>query len=206
MTYYLYVKTHSVTGLKYLGQTRSKDPHKYPGSGKYWSAHLKKHGKQYITEILKECSTTDELQAWGQYYSTLWNVAENNEWANLKPEMGDGGWYLIGDLNPQKRPEVRKKTSSGMKKFLADNPKTDEQKKRHSEWNKSYWTTERKQSHPKDHSINTVSVTDLNGNSKRISKQDYDLIDRSLPVEQQHYVSVSSKEAKRRRNHLRTAT
>ena len=202
MIYYLYVKTHSVTGLKYLGQTRSKDPHKYPGSGKYWTAHLKKHGKQYTTEILKECLTTVEVQAWGEYYSDLWKVVENTDWANLKPEMGQGGWYLLGELNPQNRLEVRKKTSAGMKKFLADNPKTEEQKKKHSEWNKSYWTSERKQAH----CHNTVSVTDLNGHSKRISKQEYYLIDRSLPVEQQHYVGASSKDANRRRDHLRTAT
>lgn len=204
--YYLYVKTHLNTGLKYLGQTRSKDPHKYPGSGKHWSAHLKKHGKNYTTEILRECLTTDELAQWGQYYSKLWNVTESKEWANLKPETGEGGWYLIGDLNPQKRPEVRKKTSEGMKKFLADNPKTDAQKKKHSEWNKSYWTAERKASHPIEHSVNTVSVTDLHGNSRRISKEEYDSVDKNLPVEQQQYVSVSSKEARRRRDHLRTAT
>lgn len=206
MTYYLYVKTHLVTGLKYLGQTRSKDPHKYPGSGKYWTAHLKKHGNQYTTEILKECSSTSELQTWGEYYSDLWNVVENKDWANLKPEMGEGGWYLVGDLNPQKRPEVRKKTSASMKKFLADNPKTVAQKMKHSEWNKSYWTDEKKQSHPTAHSLGTVSVTGLDGHSKRISKQEYNLVDRSLPVEQQKYVSVSSKEAKRRKDHLRTAT
>lgn len=199
MTYYLYVKTHSITGLKYLGQTRSKDPHKYPGSGKYWANHLKKHGKYYTTEILKECATADELSHWGHYYSDLWNVTDSNDWANLKPESGSGGWYLIGELNPQKRPEVREKTSIGMKKFLAENPKTTAQKKRHSEWNKQYWTEERKSSHPIDHSINTVSVTDLHGNSKRISKQEYDAIDKTIPVEQQKYVSVSSKESKRRK-------
>lgn len=206
MTYYLYVKTHSVTGLKYLGQTRSKDPHRYPGSGKYWSNHLKKHGKSYTTEILKECATVDELSHWGHYYSNLWNVTGSDEWANLKPESGAGGWYLVEELNPQKRPEVREKTSIGMKKFLADHPKTDEQKKRHSEWNKEYWTEQRKQSHPTEHSINTVSVTDLLGNSKRIPKEIYDMVDKNLPPSQQEYVSVSSKEGKRRRNHLRTAT
>ena len=41
--YYLYVKTHKVTGLKYLGQT-SKDPFKYNGSGTRWTNHIKKYG------------------------------------------------------------------------------------------------------------------------------------------------------------------
>jgi hypothetical protein len=199
MTYYLYVKTHSTTGLKYLGQTRSKDPHKYHGSGKYWLAHLKKHGKNFTTEIIKECKSIDQLSHWGHFYSNLWNIVNSDEWANLKPESGEGGWYLVGDLNPQKRPEVRQKTSEGMKKYLASNPKTLEQKKKHSDWNKKFWTEDRKRDHPISHSLSTVSVTDLNGISMRISKEQCDLVDRNLPLNQQQYVSVSSKEAKRRR-------
>lgn len=91
MTIYLYKKTHKVTGLKYLGKTTSKDPHAYAGSGKYWKKHLKKHGFVYDTEILKECITPEEVKIWGEYYSTLWNIVESSEWANLKPESGDGG-------------------------------------------------------------------------------------------------------------------
>ena len=205
-TYYLYVKTHTVTGLKYLGQTRSKDPHAYAGSGYYWGKHLKKHGKFYNTEILKECASKTELTHWGTYYSELWDVvnstddAGNKLWANLKPETGEGGWYLWGDKNPQKRPEAREKVSKSLKKFFSENPKTEKQKKQHSDWNKEYWTDERKKSHPVEHSINTVSVTDLQGNSKRIPKQDYDSMDRSLPIQEWLYVSVSSKEAKRRKH------
>jgi hypothetical protein len=91
MTIYLYVKTHNKTGFKYLGKTIKKDPHTYTGSGKHWVRHLKKHGYDYSTEILKECQDTNELAYWGLYYSELWNVVESTEWANLKPEKGDGG-------------------------------------------------------------------------------------------------------------------
>jgi hypothetical protein len=91
MTIYLYVKTHNKTGLKYLGQTSSKDPHKYTGSGVYWKAHLKKHGYDYTTEILKECQTKQEIKELGLYYSNLWNIIESSDWANLKVEQGDGG-------------------------------------------------------------------------------------------------------------------
>ena len=89
--YYLYKKTHNKTGLQYLGQTSQLDPHKYPGSGTRWVHHLKKHGYDYTTEILKECVSKDDLKLWGLYYSKLWNVANSNEWANLKLEEGDGG-------------------------------------------------------------------------------------------------------------------
>lgn len=87
---YLYVKTHNKTGLKYLGKTVSKDPHAYAGSGKYWKNHLRKHGYDYTTEILQECSSAEELKYWGNYYSKLFDVVESNEWANLMPEVGDG--------------------------------------------------------------------------------------------------------------------
>jgi len=88
--YKLYVKTHNKTGLKYLGYTKATNAHKYTGSGNYWKLHLKKHGKDYSTEILKECQTKDEIKEYGLYYSNLWNIVESDEWANLKPETGDG--------------------------------------------------------------------------------------------------------------------
>jgi hypothetical protein len=91
MTIYLYVKTHNTTGLKYLGKTVSQNPHLYPGSGIYWTRHLKTHGYDYTTKIIKECQTKEELKEWGLYYSQIWNVVESNEWANLRPETGDGG-------------------------------------------------------------------------------------------------------------------
>jgi hypothetical protein len=91
MITYLYVKTHNKTGLKYLGKTIRKDPHTYPGSGKYWKRHLKKHGKDYSTEIIRECEDLTSARFWGEYYSNLWNVVESEEWANLIPEMGAGG-------------------------------------------------------------------------------------------------------------------
>lgn len=97
MTIYLCVKTHTITGLKYLCKTKSKDPHKYLGSGTYWKAHLKVHGKEHTTEILKECSSNEEIKQWGLHYSELWDIVnvrdKNNKklWANLVSESGDGG-------------------------------------------------------------------------------------------------------------------
>ena len=92
MSIYLYKKTHRKTGLKYLGKTKSTDPHAYPGSGLYWTRHLNEHGYDYDTEIIKECQSNEEIREWGLYYSKLWNIVESKEWANLKPEYGDGGY------------------------------------------------------------------------------------------------------------------
>ena len=92
MLYFLYVKT-SPTGLKYLGKT-IKDPFIYIGSGKIWKRHLKKHKftKDDIkTEILLETGNIKELVELGAKYSKKWNIVKSDEWANLRPEMGDGG-------------------------------------------------------------------------------------------------------------------
>lgn len=95
--YYLYTKTHKITGLKYLGYTGKADPHKYPGSGIHWVRHLKLHGYDFSTEILHECQSKTEIKERGLYYSELWDIVnvkdENGKkiWANLKPESGDGG-------------------------------------------------------------------------------------------------------------------
>jgi hypothetical protein len=90
MPIYLYIKTHKITGLNYLGKT-TQNPFTYPGSGLHWKRHLQKHGNHVHTIVLQECTTNEEISRWGIYYSGLFNVVESKEWANLKPESGDGG-------------------------------------------------------------------------------------------------------------------
>ena len=103
MTIYLYKKTHRVTGLKYLGTTNSKNPYRYKGSGTYWRYHCNKHGYDIDTEILFETDSKEELRSKGLYYSELWNVVDSKEWANLKPEEGNGGGYVAGSESAKKR-------------------------------------------------------------------------------------------------------
>lgn len=105
---YLYVKTHNQTGLKYLGKTVKKDPHKYPGSGKYWRLHLAKHGMDYSTTILLETEDPAELKEMGIYYSRLWNIVSSNEWANLKEEAGEGGAMIHTAESKRKISEAHK--------------------------------------------------------------------------------------------------
>lgn len=114
--YYLYVKTHTVTGLKYLGYTGKKDPYKYLGSGKYWQSHIRVHGTLITTEILHRCQSKADIKEHGLYYSELWNVVNARDgdgkkiWANLKPESGNGG-CISGDNHQMKRPDVVAKIS-----------------------------------------------------------------------------------------------
>ena len=88
--YRLYVKTHKITGLKYLGMTTQQNYSKYDGSGLHWKRHLAVHGKDHTTEIINEFSSLTELKEGGLYYSQLWSVVESQEWANIIPESGEG--------------------------------------------------------------------------------------------------------------------
>ena len=95
--YSLYVKTHNFTGLKYLGYTKSKDPHRYKGSGVYWTRHLAKHGNYVTTEILHETTDKQEIEKLGVYYSQLWDVVASSEWANLILENGKGASLISAE-------------------------------------------------------------------------------------------------------------
>lgn len=87
---YLYIKTHNITGLKYLGKT-TQDPYTYKGSGKRWLNHLKKHGNDVATEIVGQFTTIEELTEISIPLSENLNIVDSKQWANLRPESGDGG-------------------------------------------------------------------------------------------------------------------
>lgn len=89
---YLYLK-ESPLGLKYLGKTE-KDPMTYMGSGLHWKRHIAKYGfthRDVKTTILFETNDNALLKERGQYYSKLWDVVNNENFANLMNENGDGG-------------------------------------------------------------------------------------------------------------------
>lgn len=87
---YLYIKTHNVTGLKYLGKT-TQNPFTYKGSGKRWINHIKRHGNDVTTEIIGIYETNDDLKVESINLSEKYNIVNSDEWANLRPETGDGG-------------------------------------------------------------------------------------------------------------------
>lgn len=95
--YYLYVKTHIKSGLRYLGQTSNNNPHKYRGSGVDWKNHLLLHGNYVHTEILLSTTSIEERNNVGRYYSVLWRVTSavddfgNRIYANRIAETGSGG-------------------------------------------------------------------------------------------------------------------
>jgi hypothetical protein len=92
MTIYLYVKQHSVTGLKYFGMTRKPNPHKYMGSGLHWRRHITKHGKEYVKTIeLWGFDDQEMCTGFALTFSKNNNIVESEEWANMCAETGL--WY-----------------------------------------------------------------------------------------------------------------
>lgn len=123
--YYLYVKIHSKTGLKYLGRT-SQNPTTYLGSGKHWERHLKKHGKEHVTIVIGIYPNLETLSKAGLYYSRFWDVVKSKKWANLCEEDGNNetkGWR---HLTPEMRTANGKK--GGAKGGAIMGPRTRDQK------------------------------------------------------------------------------
>jgi hypothetical protein len=44
-----------------------------------------------VTWVICECESLEDLRAAGLFYSKLWNVVEDDGWANLREEDGMGG-------------------------------------------------------------------------------------------------------------------
>ena len=89
---YLYIKQHSVTGLKYFGKTTETDPYKYSGSGGYWKNHIKKHGKKFIKTIwVSDLYYDTSIVEHALHFSIENNIVESNDWANLILENGLDG-------------------------------------------------------------------------------------------------------------------
>ena len=85
---YLYIKQHSVTGLKYFGKT-TQDPIKYLGSGKYWKPHIKKHSKEYVVTLWYMLFDNPELLSeFALLFSEHWDIVNSKVWANLILENG----------------------------------------------------------------------------------------------------------------------
>lgn len=138
MSHYILLKIHNKTGLKYLCKhvtNKEKTCYSYLGSGTRWGNHLKKHGKDISTKILKKCFSLQEAKKIGLYYSKKFNIVKSKKFANLVPEEGQGGAEVakliknhnnrfgferkpnryFGKDNFAKKPEIRKKISEALK-------------------------------------------------------------------------------------------
>lgn len=94
--YYLMIKEIEQTGMKYLCKRKynpadPQDHITYKGSGVLWRRILKAHPEYTIKTTVLGIYTKEELKIQGLYYSELYNIVEDKQWANLIPEKGDGG-------------------------------------------------------------------------------------------------------------------
>lgn len=94
----LMIKTHNVSKIKYLCYTTQtgRSFERYNGSGTLWKHHLKKYGKDVTTVILLQTEDYNELKEQAVLLSEQLNVVKSVEWANLKPEEGQGGSSTAG--------------------------------------------------------------------------------------------------------------
>ena len=112
----LYIKQHSVTKLKYFGKT-TRDPLKYNGSGIYWTRHIKKHGKEYVTNlwVSEPYTDSDAIVEFALAFSLENDIVASSAWANQIPENGLDG-AVAGTPSPKKGiPTGKKGIPSGRK-------------------------------------------------------------------------------------------
>jgi len=88
----LYILQHSITGLKYFGQT-TQDIRKYKGSGKYWKLHIKKWGPEHVVirYVSKPYTDSDTISKRALAFSIRHNIVTSDKWANLILENGLDG-------------------------------------------------------------------------------------------------------------------
>lgn len=99
MGYYLMIKEAEEIGVKYLCKCMdNRDPYEYKGSGVFWRKIINKHNSTIKTIILGHYDTSEKLRKAGEYYSDKFDIVHKREWANLIPEIGDGGSTTKGKI------------------------------------------------------------------------------------------------------------
>jgi hypothetical protein len=107
---YLYVKEHSITGLKYFGKTCKEDPYSYLGSGDHWKKHYIIHGKEHIiTTWCKLFTSLEECVTYALTFSIGKDIVKSRNWANQKIENGlDGNPIGIGTFSSENNPSYKR--------------------------------------------------------------------------------------------------
>lgn len=217
METFLYIKEHSISGMRYFGKT-TKDPYVYKGSGKYWINHIKKYGIENIRTLwVSKFDNIEDLKEFAIFFSEFFDVVGSSNWANLIVENGLDG-APKGVLN--KGPTGSKNGMFGKVKEL--NPfygkthpielKDKWSKNRIGELNPNYkgkaFTEKtidklRRPKQNKDNykgSPNQINCIDKLGNGVRISCELYNSQKSlNIPMNEWEYVNCNSKAAKLRK-------
>lgn len=113
----LYIKQHSITGLKYFGKT-TQDPYEYLGSGLVWTRHIKKHGVDHVKTIWVSDPFNDNetLKEFAEFLSEELDVVNSKDWANLVPENGiSGGAIRTGAILSEETKNKLRQKATGRK-------------------------------------------------------------------------------------------
>lgn len=120
--YKLLIKVHWETGINYLCVTKQKDWFKYKGSGQRWKKLLTKIPSKIFTSLLYTTDCVEDLSKQCWYYSDLFDIPNNRDFANVIPELGYVGnqgnlpyWWTIAtddqkQITLDKRKVSREKT------------------------------------------------------------------------------------------------
>lgn len=87
-TFKLMIKTHNITGKKYLCITKRQNYEKYTGSGVNWKKHIKKYGNNISTELIYTSDNYEDFLEMCIHYSNYFNIVDSNEYLNMIPEFG----------------------------------------------------------------------------------------------------------------------
>jgi hypothetical protein len=110
------IKTHNVTGMKYLCKKSTLDIkycYSYTGSGLFWKRHLKKYGVNISTSIIEVCDTIEEIREKALMWSKHFDVVNSLEWANLIHENGS-------NINDRSYDQMVKNRQTSLKKLQND--------------------------------------------------------------------------------------
>lgn len=100
----LYIKQCPVTLLKYFGKSILEDIVNYPGSGTYWTRHLKKHNSEPLHLWNSDWYYDTSVVRFALKFSHINKIVESKDWANLVPENGLDGGYTGPNFGQSKPP------------------------------------------------------------------------------------------------------
>ena len=119
--YYLMIKEHNKTGLKYLCKSEREDHEKYYGSGTYWRKHLKQHGYDITSKVIFNSNNIEEFSNKCVHYSIEYDIIDSNEWANLIIETGLDG--TLGYKHTEESKKLISEAAKGKSYSLSDETK-----------------------------------------------------------------------------------
>jgi hypothetical protein len=121
LTFKLMLKQHWETGINYLCITKRDNWYDYTGSGSRWKILLNAHESEILTHLLFTTDSLEEFTIACEYYSNLFDVVNNEDFANVVPELGYEGnqgnlpeWWKTA--SEEDKVETRKKIKNSREK------------------------------------------------------------------------------------------